>query len=281
VQKLDDIRISPWSWPKLQPDPDRKGVVAFGVGHCTTVQGLARLATIFANHFAAEPMSVRVVPEEKGEIDQNQLFASEEKESEAMGFPLTRNLIRSDDVAYGITEAVTWNDTRCLLLGYPVAGSIQSFERVVEEVARQAECAVVVVRFHGTLNTRRILVPFISMDQLEEVSAFVNALASIGEHSITLLRLLPSDHSKEHLRRKQQEMEDWLQFYSYACKRCTCRIVSSDARQESIHEAAQEHDLVVMSASNRSPVRRLIFGSLAESVAKDCKKTILIVHYPD
>ena len=282
LRGVDGISIRPWKWRKLTPLENRQGVVAFGAGHPATVSGLARLATIFAHHFGAEPMSIRVIPPDQVVRERDWIFTLEEAEVRSIGYPLQKKIVRSNNVAQGILEAASSNETRCLLLGYPIAGTIQDFEKVLEQVAARAECAVVVVRFFGELHTKKILVPFVSMDQLDEVSAFVNALSRIGEHVITLLYILPYDCPEKVLQEKERQLAQWMQMHALDCEQCISRLVTSNARLHTVHEVAEEHDLVVMTAPpSRSPMRRLIFGSLADMVAKDCTRSVLIVHYPD
>ncbi|MDA3834387.1 MAG: cation:proton antiporter [Spirochaetales bacterium] len=191
------ISITPWSWKKLIPHNQPSGVVLFGASHEKTVRGLARLATIFAHHLQAEPMSVRVVRPHNAINDVNKLFALEAAEIASMGYSVRKNLVQYNDVALGISNQVYNNNCKCLVLGYPIEGTIQGFQKVVEQVGETASCPVVVVKFYGVLHTERILVPLVSMDQLDEVSGIVKALSRVGEHSITLLRLLPYDEPQE------------------------------------------------------------------------------------
>ncbi len=274
------ITILPWTWKPLQPPLERQGVVIFGAAHHVTVPGLARLATIFAHHFRAEPMSVRVLSEKRHVENDEKLFFREEEEANNMGYSLQKNLVRDNDVGHGLADAVAGNDTRCLLMGYPIDGTIDRFQEVVEQAAEAAMCPVVVVRFSGILHTERILVPLVSMEQLDEVSAIVKALFLVGEHSITLFHILPYDHKEKDIAAKRQELESWLHLHELTGSRFSCKVVSTDTRLAAIHKEAEQHDLVVMGAPRHSKVHRMIFGSLADAVAQKSKKPMLIVHNP-
>ncbi len=204
------ISITPWVWQKLTPPPQPDGVVLFGASHEKTVRGLARLATIFAHHLQAEPMSVRVIRPKLVIKDVNKLFALETAEVASMGYSLRKNLVQYNDVALGISNQVYNNKTKCLVLGYPIEGTIQGFQKVVEQVGENVACPVVVVKFYGILHTERILVPLVSMDQLDEVSGVVKALSKVGEHSITLLRLLPYDEAQRIIIRRKRNLKSGL-----------------------------------------------------------------------
>ncbi len=275
------ITILPWIWKKLEPPAKREGVVMFGAAHHATVTGLARLATIFAHHLGAEPMAVRVIPPAQKVPDENALFAREEEEVRAMGYPLQKKLVRGDDVAQALSLTVVRNPTKGMIIGYPIEGTIHGFQKVVEQVAEIAVCPVIVVRFFGVLHTERILVPLVSLDQLDEVSSVVKALSKVGEHSITLLHLLPYDQPIQDMEKKEKELEAWLTMHQIKTRHgFKCKVVNSESRMETIHKEAESHDLVVMGAPRRSSFQRMIFGSLADAVCQNCQKPMLIVHIP-
>ena len=274
------ISVTPWAWKKLTPPKQPNGVVLFGASHEKTVRGIARLATIFAHHFKAEPMSVRVVRPKHIVKDVNKLFAMETTEIASIGYSVRKNLVQYNDVALGISNQVYNNNTKCLVLGYPIEGTIQGFQKVVEQVGETAACPVVVVKFYGVLHTERILVPLASMDQLDEVSGIVQALSKVGEHSITLLRLLPYDDPQGDNDKKQEELEQWVKQHEIICHGLKCKVINAESRLDAIHEEAKHHDLVVMGAPRHSRFQKLIFGSLADAVSHDMKKPMLIVHNP-
>lgn len=275
------ITMLPWTWQKLTPPPKREGVVMFGAAHHATVTGLARLATIFAHHLGADPMAVRVLPPDLPLQDDNALFAREEEEVRSMGYPLLKKVVRDNDVAQALSLTVVHNPTKGLIIGYPIEGTIQGFQKVVEQVAEIAVCPVIVVRFYGVLHTERILVPLVSLDQLDEVSSVVKALSKVGEHAITLLHLLPYDQPVQDVEKKEKELEAWLSQHEIKTEQgFKCKVVNTESRLETIYQEADSHDLVVMGAPRRSSFHRMIFGSLADAVSQNCRKPMLIVHIP-
>ena len=58
---------------------------------------------------------------------------------------------------------------KCLILDYPIEGTIRGFQKVMEHVGETASCPVVVVKFYDVLHMRKILVPLVSMEPLDEV----------------------------------------------------------------------------------------------------------------
>ena len=150
----------PWTWQKLIPHSDRKGYVAFGSSNPATVPGLARIATLLASYFKATPLSIRVV--RPGTIDHIsgaeliELFRPEREEIESLGYPMETELIQFEGVSDALVSAVEYNAASAVVLGFPVEGTFQGFQQILETVARNVVCPVVVVRLYGALHTERI-----------------------------------------------------------------------------------------------------------------------------
>lgn len=59
-----------------------------------------------------------------------------------------------------------------------------------------------------------------------------------------------------------------------------CQAVATESRQETILTESCRHDLVVMPTSASQGLKRIFFGSLAEGVARECIRPMLIVYNP-
>lgn len=282
-RKREDVSIVPWTWRKLSPHPNPEGVVAFGASHPATVRGLARMATIFAHHFGARPMSVRVVnPSDQRLTLQETLagfFSGEREEVASLGYQLETELIPDKWVASGLVAAVEYNNARAVVLGYPLDGSEQGFQEILEAVAKNVACPVVVVKFYGELHTERILVPVISMRDLDDVGPIVHALSRVGEHQITILYLLPADEGDDDVEIKKQQLEGWLKRLKIRSS-MTLQVERTEARQETILKESAKYDLVVMGTSRKNVLKRFFFGSLAETIARRSTKPLLIIYRP-
>lgn len=202
------IRIVPWTWQKLVPPTDSNGYVAFGASNPVTVPGLARIATLLAHHFKATPLSIRVV--KPGTIDHisqkemDDLFRPEREEVEQLGYPLETELIQFNGVSDALVSAVEYNAASAVVLGFPVEGTFQGFQQILETVARHVICPVVVVRLYGVLHTERILVSLVDTKELKSLEPVISALSKIGEHRLTLLTLLPSGASSAEVAEKRR-----------------------------------------------------------------------------
>ncbi len=272
LQSSQGVEIVPWTWEKLSPQIPSKGVVAFGAANYETVAGLARFATIFAHHLRCLPMAVRVV--EPG-FDENlsTLFHRELAEVTSMGYPLVNEVVPDHSVAGGLVAAVEYNSAKMVVLGYPVKGT----EDVLGAVADHVACPVVVVRFFGQVHTERILVPIVSLANLEEVYPVVVALGLIGEHQVKLLCLFNSEEPDTVLETKEEELCCWLARQEQKVN-VSVKVVATDARVEAILTESEECDLVVISATRAMAIQKFFFGSLAETVGKKLQKSMLIVY---
>ena len=280
--KEEEIRLVPWSWKKLQPQPNPQCVVAFGASHPLTVGGLARFATIFAHHYQAAPMAIRVVRTEDCPTEHDAfeaLFSVEEQEVKSIGYPLQKELICSNDVVSSLVAAVEYNNAQAVVLGYPLPGTAQGFQDTLEAVVSNVACPIIVVRFFGVLHTENILVPLRSMDDLHDVGPIIHALSKVGEHQITLLYLLSAEEEDDKVGKKTQELVTWADELQFKCL-ITFKVERTEARQETILAESVNHDVVVMGTSRKHVLKRIFFGSLAETLARDIKKPMLIIYRP-
>lgn len=283
--KPESVQLIPWSWKKLIPPAQQEGQVIFGAAHMATVAGLARMSTIIAHHHNARPCAVRVIPKTLGryygelQAETRLLFAVETAEVRNIGYELNTAIVQDNNVADGILAQAESTKTYAIVLGHPLQGTHKEFEKVVEQVVSRATCPVVIVRFTGVLHTERILVPVTGSEDIIALKDIICALGKVGEHRITLLGVLPSDEREEDVDAARKKMESWS--HAVGLDSCVCsKVIATEARQETIVEAAADHDLVVMSSTFSLGIERIVFGSLAENVAQHCGKPMLIIYSP-
>jgi Kef-type K+ transport system membrane component KefB/nucleotide-binding universal stress UspA family protein len=280
-EEIRDVELVPWSWEKLQPASNPKGSVVFGVSHQSTVIGLARMATLLAHHFEAQPVAVRIdLTKEAGpeNVDANELFALAAKETRSMGYTLHTSEIRSESIAKGIVAAAKEKNAVTILLGYPFQRTEHSFNRIVEDIAAAAHCPITIVRFTGILHTERILVPIVNLTDVEAVGDTLCSLAHVGKHNITLLRLLSADVPEHEIAAHEKKLYNWAAGRNLPFVNCIA--TRAEARLEAILKQAPSHDLLIMAVSEGSGIKKMLLGSLADDVASDCQRPMLIVHRP-
>jgi Kef-type K+ transport system membrane component KefB/nucleotide-binding universal stress UspA family protein len=281
LRSAEGISLSPWTDDPLHPVSEPKGVVVFGAYHFATARALARIAVILANHYHALPLSVRVFDKTRAPLADDELeslFLAETDEAGQMGFPMRTEMIY-DDPASGLVASAEYNGARAVVLGYPVGRKPFSFQRVLDQVAANVLCPVVAVRFVGTLAWDRILVPFVFSRELDELYPILQAMAEAGHPQVTFLQLLHSDSSREEIASADQELSRWAatEFYDIQTKTMAEAV---DSRLEAIFDRARYHDLIIMTAARRPGLKRMFFGSLANSVVRNCRKPVFVVYTP-
>lgn len=278
------VPMVPWTWEKLSPPYNPDGVVIFGANHIATTRALARMAAIFANYYSAYPMAVRVFPPQDNNSvglaeNDTAIIMTAKAEMVTMGLELYTVTQHSHDTAQGILAAARQNRACGIVLGHCLKMTPSVFQKVIGEVASQAPCPTMVIKFAGILHTERILVPVVSMHELYLVKDAVRALAVVGQHQITLLRLLPSYETEKVKKKAEHKLQQWAEEENLS-RVIKCRTIATDARMETILDEAENHDLVIMAAPEMQGLQRLFFGSLAQVVASKCNRTIITVYPP-
>ncbi len=279
---IESIELVPWTWEQLEPPENPTGSVIFGVAHPATAPALARIATILAHHHRARLLAVRVLPPASGQEAQEreaipgELLAAAETEVRSMGYDLATEVVTTPSVPAGLVSAAREHRATAIVLGHPLAGTSRAFDRVVEQVAREAACPVIVVRSAGALHTERILVPVANVQELELVRTVVRALAAVGPHRITLLRTVRPEATQDEIEAVEAELIEWARTEELPDS-VRGEAVKAEARLETICEATAGYDLLVMPAMPRRGLQRLFFGSLAEDLIRSCDRPVLIV----
>ena len=281
LEEIREAQLVPWSWNKLKPAPTPSESVIFGVSHQSTVGGLARMATLLAHHFKAQPVAISINnTKETGlmNTDTSSLFELAEQEVKSLGYTLHTREIMAESIAKGIVAASKENDALTILLGYPFQRTEHNFNKIVEDIASAALCPITIVRFTGILHTERILVPIVNSSDLAVVSDTLCALAHIGKHTITLLRLLSTDVQDHEIADYEKKIYNWAAGKKLSFVKCL--VTKSEARMETIINEAQTHDLLVMAVSEGGGIKKMLLGSLADDVASNCQRPMLMVHRP-
>lgn len=278
------VPMMPWVWKPLSRPLRPQGVVLFGANHLATGVALARMAAIFAHYYDAFPMAARVIPL-KGAYEAAQseadkiLMTAARTEVQIMGSELYTVARQSDDVARTILDIARQSKTWGIVLGHSLQITPSDFQKVIGEIVELAPCPTLVIKFSGVLHTERILVPFVDMGELQQLADPVKALAAVGHHRITFLQLMSTYESTEEVLRAEENLRRWAEAEELE-QVSTCRAVATEARQASILDASENHDIVIMAGPKSQGIQRLLFGSLAIGVAQHCRKTLITVFSP-
>ena len=282
LRSPEGISLPPWDGDRLHPASNPSGVVVFGAYHFATVRGLARVAAILAHHYHSLPMSVRVLEpsemESYKQSDHESMFMAETDEMKSLGYPLKTEMI-FDNPASGLVSAVEYNDARAVVLGYPVGRNPREFHKILDTVASNILCPLVAVRFVGTFKCDRIVVPFLTLYELDDLLPILEAMAMTILPRITFLHLLHFDSSKEEIAASEMVLQEWLgdNFFDIQTR---YMVEAVESRLERILQEAGYHDLIIMTAAHRYGLQRMFFGALSNSVVQNCQRSVMVVYTP-
>ncbi|MBD3293121.1 MAG: hypothetical protein GF393_09365 [Armatimonadia bacterium] len=284
IGSFSGIDVVPWTWPKLQPHGRTGGSVIVGLSHPESAAALTRIGVILAHNYEADPMAVHVAtadtPEDfwQSTVDREAvaLFRLADAEARNLGYPLDTEVEFADEEAHGLLRIAEDADAQAIVVGHPVSRRVARFGRMVDHLANEAICPVVVVRLIGALHTERILVPISCPEDYLTVRPIVRALGAIEEHEITFLRLMPAECRPHELQEAEEEVARWPDCDEIPGA-CSCSAVAAESRVHVILDAVEDHDVIVMASSGRRGLQRAFFGSLAEDVALQTPKPMLMV----
>lgn len=272
----------PWKGAPLHPVENPRGVILFGAANFTAVQGLARIATLFADHYHAMPKSVRVLaPKMKNSLSEKEieeLFSTEQDETENLGYPLQKELVFGRP-EQGLLEAVNTNQTRLLVLGYHASSKPLAMKKVFTTITDNVSCPVVAIRFAGPLSFERILVPFIELADLDEMRPVLQTMAATGKPCFTFMHLMSADNSRQELRDGERKLEQWRQVNLFDLGNEQI-VIAADSRLEKILKKSADYDLIIIKAARKVGIRRFFAGSLANSVVQNCHCSVFSVYIP-
>jgi len=275
MRSEEGVTILPWTWEKLTPHENPRDVVVFGATRRHTVNGIARIATIFSHHYRAHPMAVLVKPVTKP--FPSHPFGVERDEVTSMGYELMTEIVPDNSIAEGLVAAVEYNNAKAVVLSYPLHDETSHFPEILATVAENVSCPVIVVQFYGVLHTEKILVPVMDMDDLKEVYPVVVALNAVGEHHIHLLYMMSSDVNQDVIDINTEAIYQWLSLQPEKVD-ISVKSVPTDARVKTIQKEAEDYDIVVMGAIRTKGVRKFFFGSLADALSEELKKPLIVVY---
>jgi len=282
VRSQDGLVLAPWEGTPLHPAVNSQGVVLFGAVNSATVRGLARMSTMFAHHYHAQPKSVRVLaPEQQGilaEREIDQLFCTERNEAESMGYPLQQELIYGSP-EQGLLETVNKNQTELLVLGYPVGPKPLAMKKVFTTLTDSVSCPVVAIRFAGTFSFDHILVPFLYLEDLDEMLPVLEAMATAGNPQLTIMHLMHAENTRLELLEADRQLQQWRQTNLLDLD-TTQMVVATESRLEQILRESGNHDLIIIKAARKFGIRRFFAGSLANSVVQNSRCSVFSVYIP-
>jgi amino acid transporter/nucleotide-binding universal stress UspA family protein len=204
---------------------------------------------------------------------------------EARGFEVpVHTMIRvGRQISSAILDTARERDSNLIILGWP--GYTQShnvaFGNVIDLLAKNPPCDIAVGRFRQREVPHRILIP--TAGGLHTQLAIELAVAQAHQYerqyperhpTITLLYVTPEDANSGSMARGYELLRSLAAGVDYPLE---ALVVTAPDVVAGILREAEEHNLVIMGATEERLLDQRLFGSISERVARECTKTVIMV----
>ncbi|TYL38501.1 amino acid transporter [Natronococcus pandeyae] len=204
-----------------------------------------------------------------------------EHATEVSNAEITTELRIDSDVPDAIRSVVDDVDANALLLGWrePSTAADAVLGTSVDPILRRPPCDTFVERM-GTIadGVDRVLMPTVGGPHVELAADVVGAVALSNDARVTVLSIVTPEGrmaNEEAARREVRETAAHLP--DVPVDRCVENAPSSTT---GILEFAEEHDLVVLSATGTGRIRPPVIGSVARTVGREVTCPVVIAKHP-
>ena len=237
-----------------------------------------RDGTVVATHIVQVPdqMALASARDQMDELDEGSrdLLSSAEADAETMGVPVETHTIYSHRGFEEIFDAARTHAADLVVMGWgPDAhGSPGRVESAIDEVAGDVPCDFLVLRDRG-FDPSRILVPTAGGPDSALSAAIARLLQRAFDADVTLLHVADEGERSEG----EAFLDDWAT--ENDLQDAARRVETGDV-ETAIERAAADHTLLVIGATERGLLSRLVRGTLVLDVVDsvDCSVVLAEKH---
>jgi amino acid transporter/nucleotide-binding universal stress UspA family protein len=202
-------------------------------------------------------------------------------EAKALDVPVNTMIRFGRDVSQAIIDTARERNSKLILLSWLGTTTTEgrAFGSVIDAVSKNPPCDLAMIRFREREELQRILVPTsggpnasLALELAISQARAYEREKGIKPH-ITALYVARGDHP-QLMRLGTRTLDKAIAQYDYPIEP---KVVPASSVLEGILQQAEEHDFVVMGATQEGFFEQLLFGVLPERVARECSKTIMIV----
>jgi amino acid transporter/nucleotide-binding universal stress UspA family protein len=202
-------------------------------------------------------------------------------EAKALDVPVNTMIRFGRDVSQAIVDTARERDSNLILLSWlgTTSSEGRAFGSVIDAVSKNPPCDLAMIRFRERKELQRILVPTAGGPNASLALELATAQAREYEREkgikphITALYVVRGDHP-QLVELGKRTLAKAISPYEYPIEP---KVVSASGILEGILQQAEEHDFVVIGATEEGFFEQLLFGTLPERVARECSKTVMIV----
>jgi nucleotide-binding universal stress UspA family protein len=189
-----------------------------------------------------------------------------------------RTLVRVHrQVWQGIVEAAQEENVDLILLGWSGRANDQGIlGTTIDEAVRNAPCDIAVVKGLNPAAAKRILVPIRGGPHAALAFKLATGLADRVDGTVTALRIETPGADDSDLAR---DVEEFAAVVATAPRpdRVRVVVVSAASVVDAIREQAERHQVVTMGASAGPPNPDQVFGPIAETLARQVDRAMVVV----
>ena len=231
-----------------------------------------RGGTVVATHIVTVPDQTALAgaAERADELDatSERLMQSAREDAETFGVNVESHTIISHKSFEAIFDAARTHDADQVVMGWgPDAhGSPGRAESAIDELTEAVPCDFLVLRDRG-FDPSRILLPTAGGPDSDLSASVAKLLQAEYDAEVTLLNVSNDEANA------QQFLQEWA--VEHGLEDASLRIESGDV-ETAIEDAADDHTLLLIGATEEGLLRRLVSGSLVLDVVDDVDCSVLL-----
>jgi len=232
-----------------------------------------RDGTVVATHIVQVPdqMALASARDQMDDFDEGSrdLLASAEADAEPMGVPVETHTIYSHRGFEEIFDAARTHDADLVVMGWgPSHSSPGRVESALDDVTGDVPCDFLVLRDRG-FDPSRILVPTAGGPDSALSGAIARLLQRVYDAEVTLLHVADEGEDTEG----EAFLEAWADEHDLLDAE---RRVETGDVEAAIERAAADHSMLVIGATERGLLSRLVRGTLVLDVVEDVDCSVVL-----
>jgi nucleotide-binding universal stress UspA family protein len=240
----------------------------------------ARGGTVVATHVVQVPdqLSVSAGAERVDRIDEESaaLLESAREEATTFGVDVETRTVVSHRAFEAIFDSARQSNADLVVMGWGSQPfwSVGRAERGLRELARNLPCDFLVLKDRG-FDPDRVLVPTAGGPDSDLSAEVASVLRSEADAAVTLLHVVDGERGRAD---GEAFLADWAASHDLAD--ATQVVDTSGDVEGAIADRATESSLVVIGATERGLLRRLVLGSLVFDVVDEVDCSVLLAERP-
>jgi amino acid transporter/nucleotide-binding universal stress UspA family protein len=252
------------------------------LGHIGSILARANQGEVFALHVVRVPYQLTLGDGRSMLKHGRPHLESVIEQAKQLDVPVHTMIRLGRDVSDAVRKTADENASDLILLGWPgytnTAGRL--YGSVIDPIVDDPPCDIAVVRYREHRPIKSIFIPVSGGPNSRRAVRTAVSMALLGEEGpaqVNLMHIVPPGAGSRGSIRANQIFDYTLEGVDYP--NISRNIIEGSNVMDTILENAEncECDLIVIGATDEPLFRNLLFGNIAEEVAKRAKVTVIVV----